>query len=98
MKYQKGSLRQVKRQEGMTWLFRFQTTKDGRRVENTARVGLVSDFPSESSAQREVDRLGLRAEINKDAVEIVTFGVLALKYLETDRDHAVVHYIKKVMI
>jgi len=40
----------------------------------------------------------LRVEANKDAVEIVTFGVLALRYLTPDRDHAVVHYVKKVMV
>ncbi len=49
--YQGGSLRQVQRKDGLTWLFRYRIDKDGRRVENTTRVGLVKDFPSESAAQ-----------------------------------------------
>ena len=99
MSYQQGCLRQVKRKEGMVWYFRYRTEKGGRRVENTKRVGLVSEFKTESAAWKKVDEMGMRAEINKDTTEAVTFGVLALRYLDAEtRDDAVVHYVKKVMI
>jgi integrase len=98
MKYQQGSLRQVNRKDGLMWSYRFQITKNGKRVENTKCIGLVSVLPTESAAWKKVDEMGLRTEVNKDAVEIMTFGVLALRYLTPDRDHAVVHYVKKVMV
>ena len=55
MAYQRGSLKQVPRKEGDTWMLRYRVvTTDGRRVENGLTVGLVRDFPSEKSAWREV--------------------------------------------
>ena len=99
MSYQQGSLRQVQRKEGLVWYFRYRTEKNGKRVENTKRVGLVSELKTESAAWKKVDEMGMRAEINKDSTEAVTFGVLALRYLDAEtRDDAVVHYVKKVMI
>ena len=99
MSYQQGCLRQVKRKEGVVWYFRYRTEKNGKRVENTKRVGLVSELKTESAAWKKVDEMGMRAEINKDTTEAVTFGVLALRYLDAEtRDDAVVHYVKKVMI
>src|ERR1035441_1576901 len=79
--YQGGSLRQVQRKDGLTWLFRYRIDRDGRRVENTTRVGLVKDFPGESAAQREVDRLGLRLNINPGPASMnPTFAELAVRY------------------
>jgi integrase len=79
--YQGGSLRKVQRKDGLTWLFRYRIEKGGHRVENTTRLGLVSDFPSESAAQREVDRLGLRLNINPGPASMnPTFAEMALKY------------------
>ncbi len=66
MSYQQGSLRQVRRKEGMVWYFRYRTEKDGKRVENTKRVGTVSELNTESAAWKKVDEMGLRAEINKE--------------------------------
>src|SRR5437667_137959 len=68
MAYQRGSLKQVERKEGLTWVLRYRVTKpDGNRVEGTPLVvGLVCDHPTQADAQREVDRLGLRARINVD--------------------------------
>lgn len=45
----------------MTWLFCYQITRssDGKRVENSKRVGFVADLPSERSAWMEVAKLGL---------------------------------------
>jgi integrase len=99
MKYQQGSLRQVNRKEGPTWSYRYQVTKNGRRVENTKSIGLAADLKTESAAWKKVDEMGLRAEVNKDNVEVTTFGVLALRYLGVEsRDHAIIHYVKKAMI
>jgi hypothetical protein len=42
MSYQQGSLRQVQRKDGLTWFLRYRTEKNGKRVENTKRIGLVS--------------------------------------------------------
>ena len=99
MSYQQGCLRQVKRKEGMVWYFRYRTEKNGKRVENTKRVGLVSQLRTESDAWNKVDDMGMRPEINKDSTGAATFGVLALRYLDAEtRDDAVVHYVKKVMI
>ena len=45
MAYQRGSLKQVKRKAGFTWILRYRITQpDRRRVEHTHIVGLVSDF------------------------------------------------------
>jgi integrase len=100
MSYQQGSLRTVQRKEGLVWYFRYRTNKNGERVENTKRIGFVSELKTESDAWKKIDEMGLRAEVNKDAAtDSVTFGVLALRYLdEESRDDAVVHYVKKVMI
>jgi len=68
MSYQRESLKKVPRREGLTWVLRYRVnTADGRRVENGLTVGLVRDFPGESGAWREVDRLGLLIRINSDA-------------------------------
>ena len=78
---------------------RYRTTKGGKRVENTKRVGPVSELKIESDAWKKVDGMGIRAEINKDSPDSGTFGVLALRYLDAEtRDDAAVHYVKKVMI
>lgn len=100
MKYQTGSLRQVKRSDGWTWLFRFRTSKDGKRVENTKRIGLVKELRTETDAWKKIDEMGLRAEVNKDAdVDRLTFGVLALRYLDAEfRNEGIVHVVKKSLI
>src|SRR5215471_5113191 len=81
-----GSLRPVNRRNGMTWVLRYRkTNEDGHRVENTMTVGLVKDFPTESDASKEVDRLGLRSQINKDVpTGRLTLKQLAEHYLEAD--------------
>ena len=100
MSYQQGSLRQVQRKDGLTWFLRYRTEKNGKRVENTKRIGLVSDLRTESAAWKKVDEMGLRAEVNKDCTtDILTFGVLALRYIDAESpNEGVVHYVKKAMI
>jgi integrase len=86
MAYQRGSLKQVKRKSGLTWILRFRVTKaDGSRTENTETVGLVQDFPRESDAQKELGRLGILVRINADApAGRIKFDALAEHYLKAD--------------
>src|SRR5258707_12754555 len=87
MGYQRGSLKQVPRKEGITWVLRYRVTgTDGRRVENTLPIGLVRDFPTEKAAWREVDNLGLAIRINSDSATIgrTRFAGLAQHYLRSD--------------
>src|SRR3974390_359424 len=84
-RFQKGSLRVEERARGRTWVLRFYQTRpqDGRRVERTVAIGLVRDFPSESKAQEEVDRLRLLDGINRDCDfrgKAITFAEIASHY------------------
>lgn len=60
-RFQRGCLRVESRKNGDTWVLRYFATRkaDGRRVEHTFAVGLVCDFPTESTAWAEVERLHL---------------------------------------
>ncbi|SRR5260370_28025988 len=62
---QQGWLRRKKYADGMTWLYCFQTTRqsDGKRL------GLVSDFPTQTAAWIEVGRLGLQKHLDGSPVE-----------------------------
>jgi len=87
MSYQRGSLKQENRKEGVTWLLRYRVNSpDGKRVENTLPIGLVRDFPSKGDAWREVDRLGLGNRINSEEYfsGAIKFAALAEFYLKTD--------------
>jgi integrase len=86
MAYQRGSLKKVRRKEGETWLLRFRVTNaQGKRVEHLLPVGLVSKFPKDRDAWREVDRLGLGVRINDaPAPGRVQFSFIAEHYLKAD--------------
>jgi integrase len=86
MAYQRGSLKIVQRKKGAIWLLRYRVrARSGRLVENSQPVGLVEDFPKESDARKEVDRLGLLVRINNDAeTGRIHFASLAEHYLRTD--------------
>jgi integrase len=86
MAYQRGSLKKIPRKEGETWVLRFRVTNaEGRRVENTLAIGLVREFPKETDAWREVDRIGLCVRINDTpAPGRVSFHFLAEHYLKAD--------------
>jgi len=86
MAYQRGSLKKVRRKEGETWLLRFRVTNaEGKRVEHLLPVGLVSKFPKDRDAWREVDRLGLGVRINDaPAPGRVLFSFIAEHYLKAD--------------
>ena len=85
MSFQRGSLVQKQRKEGMTWMLRYRVTSaEGRRVENTLPVGLVRDFPNEKSAWREVSRMNLQLRVNEAPARRITFAHLAEHYLKAD--------------
>ena len=88
-RYQEGSIRQVKRAEGMTWVLRYYTTRaDGKRVEHTVAIGLVKDIgPKKADASREADRQKLRETINHSQPfkgKPRTFGQLCQHYIENE--------------
>jgi hypothetical protein len=74
-----GWLREKKYADGMTWLFCYQTTRqaDGKRVENSKRVGLVADFPTETAAWMEAGRLGLHKYMDGSICNEPTFKQIA---------------------
>jgi hypothetical protein len=59
----KGTISKKQRANGLTWIFRFQTTRasDGKRVENTKVIGLVKDI-GDSEASASLAGLFLRLE------------------------------------
>lgn len=59
---------------------------EGKRVEHTLSVGLVTSFPKERDAWREVDRRGLLVRVNSDAPcpYRIRFDQLAEHYLKAD--------------
>lgn len=86
MAYQRGSLKQVSRKRGNTWVLRYRvSTGDGRRVENIHTIGPVCDFPTKADAWREVDKLGLPVRINDASARVrIRFDVMAEHYLRVD--------------
>jgi integrase len=61
----------------------YASNAEGRRVERTMAIGLVSDFTTEASAWQEINRLRIHDQINKpDFSGPVTFGQLAAHYKE----------------
>jgi integrase len=86
MSYQRGALRKVHRKAGDIWVLRYRVTRsNGGRVENTLPIGLVRDFPKETDARLEADRLGLLVRINEHSNDSrIRFDALAEHYLKTD--------------
>jgi integrase len=86
MAYQRGSLKQVRRKTGPTWILRYRVSRpDAKRVEHSHIVGLVADFPKRKDAMREVDRLGLLSRINDENADTrIHFNALAEHYLKSD--------------
>jgi integrase len=81
-RYSHGWLRQKKDK----WVFCWNATRpeDGKKTERGRVIGSLQDFPSESAAWSEVDRLGLRNlihDLNADRKK-VTFATLVQYYLQ----------------
>jgi integrase len=83
-RFQRGWLRVDPRKNGDSWVLRYYTTRqsDGRRVEHKIAIGLVRNFPTESSAWAEVAKQHLHSQINQvDFRGRVTFADLAEHYI-----------------
>ncbi len=67
------------------WVLRFKTTRktDGKRVEHKVPVGLVREFPSKSSAWKEVQRQHLNVN-TPDFRGAVKFSDLAEHYIQNE--------------
>lgn len=81
----KGTVSKKQRANGVTWGYRFQTTRplDGRQVENTKVVGLVKEIGSpEIDAWLEVGRLGLNINLEQFVAHKPTFMELAEHFCE----------------
>jgi len=83
---QRGSLKIVSRKAGPTWVLRYRVNSpEGKKVEHGSTVGLVSDFPKERDAWKEVHRLGLFLRINDDQGGVrIRFDALAEHYLKVE--------------
>jgi integrase len=79
-RYQRGSLRQIRRKDGSkVWEYRWRETQtDGTRKRRSMIVGSIGDYPSESQAQAEVDRLRLNINPFTPAQTIKDIDVDAL--------------------
>ncbi len=80
---QRGWLRVERRKAGETWVLRYNVTRasDGKRVEHTRAIGLLSQFPTESTAWVEVERQNLNVN-NPDFRGRVAFADLCRHYLQ----------------
>jgi integrase len=92
----KGTVSKKQRANGLTWIYRFQTTRstDGARVENTKVIGLVKEIgKSEKAAWEEVGRLGLDNNLDQSLGDTPTFRELAehFRLHELRRDGIIGH-------
>jgi integrase len=89
MAYQRGSLKKMKKKEGWTWVLRYRANG---KEKTPLVVGLVCDLRTEDEANVEVDRLGLRTQINvrnSSSEGRMRFGELAEFYLTVVTDPTV---------
>ncbi len=86
-----GWLRIKRYAEGDTVLFCYQTLRpsDGHRVENSKRVGLLTDFPSEKAQWKEVARLGFPKLLDQPIGATPTFGELAEHFRKNELEKEV---------
>lgn len=85
-RYQRGSLRRIKRKDGTkVWEYRWrETQRDGTRKRRSMIVGSIEDYPTESLAQAEVDdlRLNINPFTPDQAINDISVGALANHYRE----------------
>jgi hypothetical protein len=80
-----GWLRPRERADGMTWLWCYQRLRpsDGKMVENSVRLGLITDIGDESAAWRRVGELGLVEKyISESLSGKPSFGDLCRAYVK----------------
>jgi integrase len=92
-KYQYGSLRIRKRAKGANvWEFRYYAGENGHRVCQSAIIGNVEKYPTETLARKSCE--GMLLSLNKDAAQYAitdpTFGALLARYIEEERIEEIV--------
>jgi hypothetical protein len=77
-------LKVEERIDGAVWVLRFKVTRgsDHKRVERTGVIGRVEDFPTETQAFAEAERLRLYAIEPGSKRGTLTFAILAEFYLQ----------------
>jgi integrase len=88
-KKKRGWLRRKMYADGLTVLFCYMVTRpsDGKRVENSKRIGLACDFPTNEEAWMEVGRRGLQTYLDSPVASEPTFKEIA--------EHWRVHELRK---
>ena len=79
----RGWLRVETRKAGETWVLRYTVTRpsDGKRVEHTKVVGLLDDFPTESTAWAQIERQSIGVS-GPSFLGKIAFGDLCKHYLQ----------------
>jgi len=73
-----GWLRRRMYADGETWLLCYYVPRPGMKPkENSKRIGLVQDFPTQKDAEREASRLGYLKLVNTRVSQNPTFGEIA---------------------
>jgi len=85
----RGWLRRKMYADGLTVLFCYEVKRplDGKRVENSKRIGLACDFPTDEQAWMEVGRSGLQRYLDSPIGSEPTFNEIA--------EHWRVHELRK---
>jgi len=76
-------LRKEKRVIGTVWVFRWSEEVNGQRRQHKDVIGTTKQFPTESAANKEADRLRCHLNENKQQLSLkaMTFGELVNHYL-----------------
>lgn len=82
---QRGWSKVETRKAGETWILRYNVTRpsDGKRVEHTKAIGLLSQYPTEQSAWSEIERQNLNINDPQFSAR-VTFADLCRHYLQNE--------------
>jgi integrase len=83
VRYNRGMLRKEQRAIGMVWVFRWSEEVNGQRRQHKDVIGTTKEFPTETAANREADRLRCRLNENKQSLSLksMTFGELINHYI-----------------
>jgi integrase len=84
VRYNRGMLCKEKRAMGTVWVFRWSEEVNGQRRQHKDVIGTTKEFPTESAANKEADRLRWRLNENKQYLSLkeMTFGELINHYLD----------------
>jgi hypothetical protein len=84
VRYNRGMLCKEKRAIGTVWVFRWSEEVNGQRRQHKDVIGTTKEFPTESAANKEADRLRWRLNENKQYLSLkeMTFGELINHYLD----------------